>query len=224
MSRSLRHGALAATAIVFSIASMSACSAGNDAQTLQVRPDNAATAVDNIKIQNANVITQPEHGAKGPAVVTATLFNNGTKGEVLEAITLPGSNTPVTLHAAKGKGPVVVPAGGSVLLGGKGNAAAVIEDGHEAARNGDVQTVVFKFSETGDIELGASVVPATTFFKGFGPSALPVLPKPTASQAPSGTASPSATGTPGATGSPTEPATGSASPEAGATASQSAGH
>ncbi|MFC9248113.1 DUF461 domain-containing protein [Streptomyces sp. NPDC057136] len=219
MSRSLRHGALAATAIVFSIASMSACSAGNDAQTLQVRPDNAATAVDNIKIQNANVITQPEHGAEGPAVVSAMVFNNGTKREVLEAITLPGSDTPVKLHAAKGKGPVVVPAGGSVLLGGKGNAAAVIENGHEAARNGDVQTVVFKFSETGDVELGATVVPSTTFFKGFGPSSLPVAPKPTPAQTPSGAASE----TPGApSGTPTEPVTGSTSPDTGASASETA--
>ncbi|MFD3652311.1 DUF461 domain-containing protein [Streptomyces sp. NPDC058620] len=218
MSRSLRHGALAATAIVFSIASMSACSAGNDAQTLQVRPDNAATAVDNIKIQNANVITQPEHGAEGPAVVSALLFNNGTKREVLEAITLPGSDTPVKLHAAKGEGPVVVPAGGSVMLGGKGNAAAVIEKGHEAARNGDVQTVVFKFSETGDVELGASVVPATSFFKGFGPNSLPAQAKPTPTRTtPSGAAS----GTPGApSGTPTEPVTGSASPDAAASASE----
>ncbi|QNE75878.1 DUF461 domain-containing protein [Streptomyces finlayi] len=219
MSRSLRHGALAATAIVFSIASMSACSAGNDAQTLQVRPDNAAAAVDNIKIQNANVITQPEHGAEGPAVVSALVFNNGTKREVLEAVTLPGSDAPVKLHAAKGKGPVVVPAGGSVMLGGKGNAAAVIEKGHEAARNGDVQTVVFKFSETGDVELGATVVTATSFFKGFGPSSLPAQAKPTPSRTPSGAAS----ATPGApSGTPTEPVTGSASPDAGAPASETA--
>ncbi|MEU8674270.1 DUF461 domain-containing protein [Streptomyces sp. NPDC048560] len=217
MSRSLRHGALAATAIVFSIASMSACSAGNDAQTLQVRPDNAATAVDNIKIQNANVITQPEHGAEGPAVVSALVFNNGTKSETLEAITLSGSNTPVKLHAAKGSGPVVVPAGGSVLLGGKGNAAAVIESGHEATRNGDVQTVVFKFSETGDVELGASVVPATSFFKGFGPSSLPAQAKPTPTQP----ASPAASGTPGAaSGTPTEPVPGATTPAADASASE----
>lgn len=220
MSRSLRHGALAATAIVFSIASMSACSAGNDAQTLQVRPDNAATAVDNIKIQNANVITQPEHGTEGPAVVSALLFNNGTKREVLEAVTLPGSDTPVKLYAAKGKGPVVVPAGGSVMLGGKGNAAAVIEKGHEAARNGDVQTVVFKFSETGDVELGASVVPATSFFKGFGPSSLPAQAKPTPTPAQSSPGA--ASGTPGASATPTEPVTGSATPDAGASASETA--
>ncbi|MFD6277586.1 DUF461 domain-containing protein [Streptomyces sp. NPDC060209] len=209
MSRSLRHGALAATALVFSIAALSACSAGNDAQTLQVRPDNAATAVDNIKIQNLNIITQPEPDAEGPAVIAATLFNDGTKREVVEKVTLPGTRATVKLQAAKGKGPLVVPAGGRVIIGGKNNASAVIENGREAGANGNVQTVAFTFSETGDIELGAAIVPATSFFEGFGPSALPSA-KPTAkpsdstsetpgeqSEAPGeGSESPSATGTP----------------------------
>ncbi|WP_250294158.1 DUF461 domain-containing protein [Streptomyces atroolivaceus] len=173
MSRSLRHGALAATALVFSIATLSACGAGNDAQTLQVRPDNAATAVDSIKIQNLNIITQPEPDAEGPAVIAATLFNDGTKREVVEKITLPGTDATVELKPAKGKGPLVVPAGGRVILGGKGNASAVIEDGRQAGTGGSVQTVAFSFSETGDVELGASIVPATGYYEGFGPGTPP---------------------------------------------------
>ncbi|MFE9862529.1 DUF461 domain-containing protein [Streptomyces sp. NPDC005506] len=192
MSRSLRRGALAAAAIVISIGALSACGAGNDAQTLEIKPDNAATTLGDIRIQNANVITQPENGAEGPAVIAATLFNNGTKRQTLDAITLPGSDVSVQLHAAEGAGPVVVPAGGRVVLGGEGNASAVIENGREAAQNGNVQAVVFKFSETGDVPLGAFVVPATSFFKGFGPSSLPKAP----AQTPS--ASPSGSGTPGA--------------------------
>ncbi|MEU6014927.1 DUF461 domain-containing protein [Streptomyces sp. NPDC047515] len=176
MSRSLRHGALAATAIVFSIASLAACGAGNDAASLKVRPDSAATTSGDISIQNANVITQPERGAEGPAVVSATLFNNGTKQQTLDAVTLPGTSVAVQLHAAKGSGPIVVPAGGKVVLGGKGNASAVIENSHEAAQAGNVQPVVFKFSSTGEIPLGAFVVPATSYFTGFGPSSLPALP------------------------------------------------
>ncbi|MBK3590402.1 DUF461 domain-containing protein, partial [Streptomyces sp. MBT57] len=104
MSRSLRHGALAATAIAFSIVSLSACAAGNNAETLKVRPDNAATSVGSIKVQNANVITQAEAEAEGPAAVTATLFNDGTEAEVLESITLPGTDVRVTIRPAKGKG------------------------------------------------------------------------------------------------------------------------
>ncbi|MDF6043948.1 DUF461 domain-containing protein [Streptomyces sp. JH14] len=183
MSRSLRRGALAATAIVISIGALSACGAGNDAQTLEIKPDNAATTLGDIRIQNANVITQPEHNAEGPAVVAATLFNNGTKQQTLDAITLPGTGATVQLHAAGGAGPVVLPAGGRVVLGGKGNASAVIENGREAAQNGNVQAVVFKFSETGDVPLGAFVVPATSFFTGFGPSSIPVAPAATPSAA-----------------------------------------
>lgn len=134
MSRSLRRGALAATAIVFSIAALSACGAGNDAQTLGIRPDNAAVTVDNVKIQNALVITQPEPGVKGPAVVSATVFNNDDLPQTLDSISLPGSSASVKLKAAEGTGPITVPAGGSVVIGGAGNASAVIENGSEAAR------------------------------------------------------------------------------------------
>ncbi|AXE79253.1 DUF461 domain-containing protein [Streptomyces atratus] len=200
MSRSLRHGALAATAIAFSIASLSACGAGNDAATLKIRPDTAATTSGDISIQNANVITQPERNAEGPAVVSATLFNNGTKQQTLDSVTLPGTSAAVKLHAAKGAGPVVVPAGGRVVLGGEGNASAVIENSREAAQAGNVQPVVFKFSSTGEIPLGAFVVPATSYFQGFGPSSLPVAQSPATSTTPSGAASPAA-GAPGASDS-----------------------
>ncbi|NED87032.1 DUF461 domain-containing protein [Streptomyces sp. SID11233] len=213
MSRSLRHGALAATAIAFSIAALSACGAGKNAQTLEVRPDNAATSVGTIKIQNANVVTQPKRGAKGPAVVIATLFNNGTKPETLNAIALTGTSASVQLHAAKGTGPVVVPAGGRVVIGGKDNAAAVIENGSEAAQNGNVQNLVFKFSESGDIPLGATVVPATSYFKGFGPSALPELPNANSSASPSSDATPSGSATEKTPGSTSGTPSGSASSE-----------
>ncbi|WP_274030919.1 DUF461 domain-containing protein [Streptomyces sp. MMBL 11-1] len=197
MSRSLRHGALAATATVFSIVSLSACAAGNNAETLKIRPDNPATTVGDIKIQNVNVLTQPEGGADGPAVVAATLFNEGTEREVLEAVTLPGTDVEVKLRSAKGDGPVVVPAGGQVTIGGKGNAAATIENSGEAARNGDVQQVVFKLSRTGDVGLGASVFPAEGFFKDFGPSPKAEAPAQKPSPTPSGEASGDAE-TPGA--------------------------
>ncbi|MFF2900085.1 DUF461 domain-containing protein [Streptomyces sp. NPDC057966] len=199
MSRSLRHGALAATAIVFSIASLAACGAGNDAATLKVRPDNAATSVGDIRIQNANIVTQPEPTATGPAVVVATLFNNGAKPQTLEAVTLPGSSTSVQLHAAKGAGPVVVPAGGSVLLGGPGNPSAVIEGGGEAAKAGNVQRVVFKFSAAGEVPLGAAVVPATSYFTGFGPSTLPETPEKSPETKPTGSATATTSGSEGGT-------------------------
>ncbi|MCH0538598.1 DUF461 domain-containing protein [Streptomyces sp. MUM 203J] len=196
MSRSLRRGALAATALVFSLASLTACGAGNDAQTLGIRPDNAAVSVGTIQVQNALVITQPESGAEGPATVSATVFNNGDKAETLEAITLPGSEATVKLTPAEGSGPVTVPAGGSVIIGGTGNAAAEIENGHEATKNGDAQEVAFKLSETGEVKLQAMVVPSTGFYKDFGPSGAPSpAATPTTEASPSAETSPEATAT-----------------------------
>ncbi|MFJ5892453.1 DUF461 domain-containing protein [Streptomyces californicus] len=222
MSRSLRHGALAATATAFAIVSLSACAAGNNAETLKIRPDNAATSVGSIKVQNVNVITQPEGGEDGPAVVAATLFNEGTEREVLEAITLPGSSVQVTLQAAEGKGPIVVPAGGQVIIGGKGNAAAVIENSGEAGRNGDVQQVVFKLSRTGDIGLGASVFPAEGFFKDFGPSPKAEAPAAKPSPKPSGSASGDAADEAGTAGTGAEGAQGETGAQ-GDAATQGAG-
>ncbi|WP_411071175.1 DUF461 domain-containing protein [Streptomyces sp. cmx-4-25] len=190
MSRSLRRGALAATALVFSVAALSACGAGNDAQTLQIRPDNAAVTVDDVKIQNALVITQPEIGVKGPAAVSATVFNGGSQPQTLDAITLPGTSATVKLTPAGGTGAVTVPAGGSVVIGGKGNATAVIENGTESAKLGDAQKVLFKLSRTGEVGLEAFVVPAKGYFTEFGPEVVPAPPgaTPSASASPSGEA------------------------------------
>ncbi|WP_424212521.1 DUF461 domain-containing protein [Streptomyces sp. BI20] len=221
MSRSLRRGALAATAIVFSIGSLAACGAGNDAQTLQIRPDNAATTKGDIKVQNALVITQGEKAAKGPAVVSATLFNTGVNDQTLDAITLPGGTGTVVLKPAKGAGKVTVPAGGSLVLGGQGNASAVIAGGREAVQDGNAQQVVFKLSKTGDVKLAAFVVPSAGYYEGFGPTDAPAA-GPTARPSGSASASTSAdpNGTPavgasastGASTGPSAPANGGVSP------------
>jgi hypothetical protein len=182
VSRSLRRGALAATALVFSLASLSACGAGNNAQTLGVKPDNAATSIGVITIQNAVVVTQPEADAEGPAAVTGTVFNNGTSAQTLDSVSLPGTRASVKLSPAKGSGPITVPGHGSVRIGGEGNASAVIDNGREAAKNGDAQQVVFTFSDTGDVGLRVFVFPSEGYYEGINPSALP-----SPEQTPSGT-------------------------------------
>ncbi|MFJ2651174.1 DUF461 domain-containing protein [Streptomyces sp. NPDC087420] len=224
MSRSLRRGTFAASALVLSLASLTACGAGNNAQTLGVKPDSAATSIGDITIQAATLVTQPELDAKGPAVVTGTVFNNGRTAQTLDSITLPGTGATVKLSPAKGKGPVTVPPnGGSVRLGGEGNASAVIEDGREAAQDGNAQPVVFSFSDTGDVGLRALVVPATSFFEGVGPS---TQPSPTAS--PSASESPAADASESPSGTESGSASESGQPESGqpsdsASASSTAG-
>ncbi|MEU4893760.1 DUF461 domain-containing protein [Streptomyces sp. NPDC044780] len=222
MSSSLRRGALAAAAIVVSVAPLSACGAGNDAQTLEVKPDNAATAVGDIKIQNATVVTQPDRTAKGPAVVTGRLFNNGKEDQTVKAITLAGSSARVKISPPKGKtGPVVVPKGGSVAFGGEGNASAVISDGREAARDGDAQRVVFDLSSTGKVQITAFVVPATSYFEGWGPTELPTA-KPSA-PTPGGSKSGTPSGTPTGSASDNPGGKPSNTPSGGATTGTSNG-
>ncbi|MFE5854057.1 DUF461 domain-containing protein [Streptomyces sp. NPDC056500] len=181
-TRSLRRGALAVTAAVLSTAALTACGAGNNAQSLGVKPDTAAVTVDTISVQNANVITQPKADTEGPAAVSATVFNNGRKAQTIDSITLPGAGR-VQLKPAKGSGPITVPAEGSVIIGGKGNASAVIENGRDLTKNiGGVQETVFRFSDTGDVKLKAFVMASTGDFKDFGPTAppkpAPAKPKP----------------------------------------------
>lgn len=196
MSSSLRRGALAATALAFSIVTLSACAAGNNSQTLQVKPDNAATTVGTVKIQNAVVITQPDTKSTGPAAIAATVFNTGTKAQTLTGITVDGTDKSAVLTPAKGdttgstKGNLVVPAGGSVVIGGAGNASAVLNDPGTAVVNGNAQKITFTFTETGDVSLQAFVVPATGYFASWGPSDVPT-PSSSPSSASSSETSPS---------------------------------
>ncbi|MFC7980345.1 DUF461 domain-containing protein [Streptomyces sp. NPDC057336] len=210
MSSSLRRGALAAAAIAFSIASLAACGAGHNAQTLEIKPDNAATTVGDIQIQNAVVITQPDLESTGPAVVSATFFNNGRTDQTLESITVDGTDKSAELKPAEGEkgadGGLTVPAGGSLVLGGEGNASAVLPSSREAIQDGNAQKITFTFSKTGEVSLEAFVVPAESYFSEWGPSDVPAVPGASAepSQDESGAPSDdeSATGTEGATGEP----------------------
>ncbi|WP_037670148.1 hypothetical protein [Streptomyces griseus] len=228
MSSSLRRGALAASAIAFSIASLAACGAGNNPQTLEIKPDNAATSVGDIKIQNAVVITQPTQEATGPVAISATVFNSGSTAQTLDSITVEGAAKPVDIKPAKGNGKLSIPAGGSVVIGGKNNAAAVLSSSSEAIQDGNAQKVTFTFSKTGDVSLRAFVVPSDSYFSGWGPTEVPSAPgtSPTpsgpaggASGSPSSSGSPAASGSPSSSGSPA----GSKSPNASASES-AAGH
>ncbi|WP_030682309.1 hypothetical protein [Streptomyces sp. NRRL B-1347] len=217
MSRSLRRGAIAATALAISLASLTACGAGNNAQTIEIKPDNAATAVGDIKIQNAMIITQPDRESTGPAVVAATVFNNGRTDQVLQSITVDGTGKKAALGPAKGDRPgkkgkgggLVIPAGGSVVIGGKDNASAVLPSSREAVEDGNAQPVTFGFSKTGDVKLKTFVVPAESYFEKWGPTELPKAPDAKPSGSPSGKPSGQPSGKP--SGKPSEGASGSPS-------------
>jgi hypothetical protein len=210
VSSSLRRGALAASAIAFSIASLAACGAGNDSQTLEIKPDNAAATVGDIKLQNVVVITQPDLESTGPAVISATVFNNGDHAQTLDSVTVDGTGKSAEIKPAKGNGKVTVPAGGSIVIGGANNASAVLPSSREAVQDGNAQKVTFTFSDTGEVSLRAFVVPAESYFSKWGPSEIPTAsPKP--SESASGKPSPSSSASPSGSGSPSNSASPSSS-------------
>ncbi|MET7287752.1 DUF461 domain-containing protein [Streptomyces sp. NPDC005573] len=221
MSSSLRRGAFAASTIAFSIASLAACGAGNNAQTLEIKPDNAATSVGAIKVQNALVITQPDLKSAGPAAISATLFNSGAKAQTLQAVAVAGGGEKAALKPAKGQS-LTVPAHGSLVIGGKDNASAMLASGRAAVKDGNVQKITFTLSETGQVSLGAFVVPATSYFSTWGPSEIPSAPA--TPSAPASSASAAAGATASSSGKPAAGGKASASQTApaGATPSDSA--
>lgn len=161
MSSSLRRG-VAAAFFAFPLFALTACGAGHDAETNNVRPDNASAQVDDIKVQSVNVIL-PE--GEDRAGLSARVFNGGTEDQTLEAIGLADSGQRLELTPAEGETTVTVPAGGSVALGGEGNATAVVTDAEAAeVRLGNAQRLVFLLSETGEVSLSARVVPASGAF------------------------------------------------------------
>lgn len=191
MVRSFRRGAVAAVLALTLAPLAAACAAGNDAATYQIEPNSEFASAGNVKVQNAFVLTDPS----GPATITARLFNNGSSAQTLQAVQI-GSSTMAQLTGPKGGSAVTVPAHGSVLLGGKGNPAAVLTTGGEDLRDGDVQNAVFTFSATGPVKMQVNVTPASRYFAPYGPGSLPTTAAPTT---PSSTATPTGTQTPSST-------------------------
>ncbi|WP_103504076.1 MULTISPECIES: DUF461 domain-containing protein [Streptomyces] len=156
MSSSLRRGALAATVAFTILPLTAACGAGFDAETTLVQPVNATTQVEDIKIQSINVVMSED----GPAAVTGRIFNEGSEPRTLVSITLPENGEVFELVPAEGESTVEIPAGGSVGLGGEGNAGAFVTDAESVGIVlGNAQHLVFDLSEVGTAELRATVVP-----------------------------------------------------------------
>ncbi|MEV6106112.1 DUF461 domain-containing protein [Streptomyces sp. NPDC051940] len=188
MSRSLRRGAVAAASLLLLPLALTACAAGNNAETGKIRPDNAEVTDGAIKVQNALIITA-DKGGEETASVSARVFNSDTEPQTLEELTIPGTSAKVKLRpAGGGGGELTVPAGGSLMLGGEGNPSALISGGVSDLTDGNTHNLLFQFDRTGKVELAAMVVPAVGTYAEFGPSA--------AASAPGASASPSASPSP----------------------------
>ncbi|WP_224284133.1 DUF461 domain-containing protein [Streptomyces sp. LS1784] len=211
MSRSLRRGSIAAIAAI-AIASLSSCAAGNTPETLQIKPDNAAATIGtNLRLNNIVVVTGEGTAGNytGPANVVVNIANTADTPAELKSVTV-GNGAAATFTDASGAplSSIVVPAGGSVAIGGQGNPSATVASATVSV--GGFAPTAFTFKDGQKVETEAAVSPDSGahgrgLYKGFGPT-------------PSATATPAKTTTPGATApaTPGAPTTGAAVP-AGAT-------
>ncbi|MFJ6385579.1 DUF461 domain-containing protein [Kitasatospora sp. NPDC092039] len=205
MSRSLRRGSIAAIAAI-AIASLSSCAAGNTPDTLQIKPDNAAATLGtNIRLNNIVVVT--EEGAAGDhtgaANVVVNIANSADTATELQSVTVGGAAATFKDAAGAPLSSIVVPAGGSVVIGGQDNPSAYVASA--TVHVGGFVPTVFTFKDGQKVETQAGVSPDSGehgrgLYKGFGPTSSP-------------TATPSKSATPGATA----PATGAATPTGTAT-------
>ncbi|MGW4381109.1 DUF461 domain-containing protein [Kitasatospora sp. NPDC004531] len=217
MSRSLRRGAVAAL-VLAAIVPLSACAAGNDADTLQIKPDNAATSIDNAVKLNNIVVVAPAGSAgeySGPVAVTANIANTAPKDDlVLTGVKVGGTAAALTDENGAPVTRIVVKAGESVLLGGKSGAANAQVPSAKLSVGGYTETT-FTFEKAGEVSANANVQPASGLYEGFGPQ-VKASPAPTTS--PGAGTSPSAPASPGAgtgaTGSPSAPAGSPSAPAA----------
>ncbi|MER7750704.1 DUF461 domain-containing protein [Kitasatospora sp. NPDC097643] len=223
MSRSLRRGSIAAIAAI-AIASLTSCAAGNEPDTLQIKPDNAAATVGtNLRLNNIVVVTaEGTSGAyTGPVNVTVNIANSGTTPAELQSVTVGGGATATFADAAGAPmSSVVIPAGGSVLLGGDGNPSAKVASA--TVYIGGFVNTTFTFKDGQKAETKAAVSPDKALYKGFGPTVAPATPSKSGSPAATAPATAPATPAAGAT-TPAAPATGAATP-AGTTPSAAATH
>ncbi|WP_354641244.1 DUF461 domain-containing protein [Kitasatospora camelliae] len=220
MSRSLRRGAIAAL-VLAAIVPLSACAAGNSADTMEIKPDNvSATLGSNILLNNIVVVTRvsPTAEYSGPATVTVNINNGGSAPETLKSITIGDAQAVLTDASGARVNELVIPAGGSLLIGGEGQPTAQASSAKVTL--GGLTPTSFTFGSAGKVSADASVVPARSFYAGFGPKVeAPASPSAavTGAASPTGAATPTGAASPGGSASPGATVSGSATPNAAPT-------
>ncbi|GAA1223750.1 hypothetical protein GCM10009665_12540 [Kitasatospora nipponensis] len=224
MSRSLRRGGTAAIVLTLAAVSLSACSTGNSAETLQVKPDTPATSLGDLKLNNITLVTDPmqANGQPGPANLTVNISNTAEVPETLQSVTV-GDST-ATFADASGAalpGGIVIPARGAVLVGGAGQPTAHVSA--VTLKLGGFAPTSFAFSISGKVASPAQVFPAIGYYAPYAPtSASASASASTSASASAGASSPAAVPpSPAASGSASASTSASASSSASASASAS---
>ncbi|WP_037573843.1 hypothetical protein [Phaeacidiphilus oryzae] len=215
-SRSLRRGVVAAL-IIASAPVLAACSAGGTAASLQVKPNNVATAVsDNLKLNNVVVIADAAGDTNRPANLSVAISNTGASAETLNSVMVNGAPADLT-KGGKKVADVTIPAGGSVALSAPGQVRAQVPN-LTGVQLGSYTPVVFQFAQAGQVSVNASTTTGTGYYAPYAPTAAPAS-APAKASAPA-----SAPASPGGTAKPTGKATAGAKATTTAKATASPTH
>jgi hypothetical protein len=137
----------------------SGCAAGQNAATLQVKPDYAAGQANLMMAQDIVVVVDPTTGA---AQLTGTVYNGGTDSDQLTSVTIGGHQVPLAL-------PVAVDGKSSVNLAKTGGPQFVIAK-QSGLTPGIDSSVDLSFASAGSIQLTAQVEANSGIYGAFQPS------------------------------------------------------
>jgi hypothetical protein len=187
--------ALASVLLAASVAALTGCGAGQDAQTIKAYSpaDGVIGNSGDIRAVDALVVGA---GDSGDGVLSLTLVNRGDGSDRLTGITSPDGSVDLTGSGALAPGK-------AVYFGADTTPSATISG--LKAKPGDTVTLKLTFANTAPMTLRTVVVPATGYYASVTPG--PTTP---AEETPTDTASPTdtATDTSTDTASPSESSTG----------------
>jgi hypothetical protein len=193
VSRTLRRGAVAAVIVAIAPV-LAACSAGSSAATLEVKPNSAATSLNNgaLKLNGVEIVADANGNA--PANVVGNIANNEQQQEALVSVTVGGT-------AATLSGPGTIDSKSSLQLagpnGGPGTIQATVPTLSQPA--GANVPVTFVFANAGSVTVLAQIQAGAGQYAPYAPATPTPSPTETPSSLPP---SPNGSGSPTAGASP----------------------
>ncbi|MEU8134707.1 hypothetical protein [Streptodolium elevatio] len=162
--------ALAAVLLAAVPLALAGCGAGKKAETLEIRPDTPAASLGPLLIQNVVLLTGPLGGG-GPLAVTGSIYNGGGAPDQIQRISVNELPLPAEITPAPNHPELRVLPKQTLQLGGPGNTTAVVPNAADLVRSGDTRRVTFTFAREGETTLWVPVLPARSYYAGYGPLA-----------------------------------------------------
>lgn len=170
------------------------CAAGDNAATLQVKPDNPGGDLGPVAVRSVMLLVPPD---SGEAATVVTIINKSDETQTLDSLQIEppanGSGSPIDVAAG-----IRVPPSGAVNIGAAGQPTLPVTGLEQLAEPGTVVPITLVFDKAGQLTLQVLVREATGPYASFlpSPSATPTAtpsPADTASPSPSPSASPTPT-------------------------------